>query len=564
MTSPQTATARLAPALVRKVFSIYFVLAVLLTLVQVGLDYRETYGQVIDELDATAQAFEPGIAEAVWNYQGPLAQSIARGLVDGKLILAVHIRDKSGRLQIDQAHGEVNALLDLSRRIELVHIDKEGGREVIGEMTVYANQAVVLGRVQYGLLLTVVMAILKTLGLWLIMVTVAHRLVARPLKALTEQIGAFDVAHAAKAPSVDLGASRSTELCVLRDAFNDLAGRVVAHRSELAELAASLERRVQERTAELSDKNQALSTEVQVRQAAEQALTRERDFSLALVRAIPELFVLVDERGSVVMSNPNAKRAFALVEGDTRQVSVFAATKDRGAMKAMLVEVFAAGEASCEVDLMLAGGRTSPYYVIAHRVHIDGHRCAIVVAVDISVRRAAETQMRYMALYDALTELPNRTMLHDRLTQAIVGAARSEQCMAVLFVDLDGFKAINDSAGHDVGDRVLREVGHRLRNSVRSSDTAARYGGDEFVIVLSGVANAEAVALTAQKLIETLAAPIECEGEFYKIGASIGISVLPDHGSHAAALLERADAAMYRAKRRGKSCYEFADLSRGG
>lgn len=564
MTSPQTATARLAPALVRKVFSIYFVLAVLLTLVQVGLDYRETYGQVIDELDATAQAFEPGIAEAVWNYQGPLAQSIARGLVDGKLILAVHIRDKSGRLQIDQAHGEVNALLDLSRRIELVHIDKEGGREVIGEMTVYANQAVVLGRVQYGLLLTVVMAILKTLGLWLIMVTVAHRLVARPLKALTEQIGAFDVAHAAKAPSVDLGASRSTELCVLRDAFNDLAGRVVAHRSELAELAASLERRVQERTAELSDKNQALSTEVQVRQAAEQALTRERDFSLALVRAIPELFVLVDERGSVVMSNPNAKRAFALVEGDTRQVSVFATTKDRGAMKTMLAEVFATGEASCEVDLMLAGGRTSPYYVIAHRVHIDGHRCAIVVAVDISVRRAAETQMRYMALYDALTELPNRTMLHDRLTQAIVGAARSEQCMAVLFVDLDGFKAINDSAGHDVGDSVLREVGHRLRNSVRSSDTAARYGGDEFVIVLSGVANAEAAALTAQKLIETLAVPIECEGEFYKIGASIGISVLPDHGSHAAALLERADAAMYRAKRRGKSCYEFADLSRGG
>lgn len=558
-------TGRLAPALVKKVFSIYFVLAVLLTLVQIGLDYRETYKQVLSELDATVQAFEPGIADAVWNYQGPLVQSIARGLVDGKLILAVHIRDKSGHLQIDQTHGVLTGtLLDVSRRIELMHTDREGAQEAIGEMTVYSNQSVVLGRVQYGLLLTVVTSVLKTLGLWLIMVAVTHRLVARPLKALTEQIGAFDVAHAEQPPNVDLGPSRSAELCVLRDAFNDLAGRVVTRRSELSDLAATLERHVQARTAELIEKNRALSNEVLVRQAAEQALRRERDFSLALVRAIPELFVLVDEKGSVVMSNPNAKRTFALLDGDQRRVSVFATTRDRDTMNALLAEVFEKGEASCEADLMLAGGRIAPYYLIAHRVQIDDHRCAIIVAVDISVRRAAEKQMRYMALYDALTELPNRTMLHDRLAQAITVATRSEQCMAVLFVDLDGFKAINDNAGHDVGDNVLREVGHRLRHSIRASDTAARYGGDEFVIVLSCVANVEAAAVMAQKLIETLSVPIECDGEFYKIGASIGISVLPDHGSHAAALLERADAAMYRAKRRGKSCYEFADLMSSG
>jgi diguanylate cyclase (GGDEF)-like protein len=182
------------------------------------------------------------------------------------------------------------------------------------------------------------------------------------------------------------------------------------------------------------------------------------------------------------------------------------------------------------------------------------------VAVNIATRRQIEDQMRYLALYDSLTQLPNRTMLHDRLNHAIATARRRQQKIGVLFVDLDGFKAINDSAGHEAGDNVLREVARRLQSLVRESDTVARYGGDEFVVVLPGVQDGASAAHVAAKLIDVVSAPIVCEGGTYRVGASVGISLMPDHGDSVSVLLELADAAMYGAKRRGKSCVEVAQI----
>lgn len=558
-TQGNTTPGGLAPALVKKVFSIYLCLAVVLTLIQVALDYRDTYEQVVDELDAAAKAFEPGISNAVWDFQKDIANSIAQGMVDGRLINGVRIRDKAGQMHIEQTSGNAPMGFDVSRRFELFHVDRRGQKESIGEMVVFSNHGVVLARVQYGILVALMMSALKTAGLWLIIVTFANRLIARPLKELTGQVGAFDVVNAEQVPRVDLGNHKSVELCVLRDAFNDLGDRVVAHRRELADLAATLERRVQERTAELSEKNRALGAEVLVRKAAEQAVTRERDFSVALVRAIPEIFVLVDKAGVIMMSNPNAKRVFGLTDTGLDRLNDFVSQRDRDAVSSVLTKVFCDGEATCEADMSLQGNRPSPYYMIAHRVQLDDQACAIVVAVDISVRRAAEEQMRRLALYDTLTQLPNRAMLHDRLTQATAMAARQDHCMAVLFLDLDGFKAINDGAGHEVGDMVLREVGQRLQGVVRASDTVSRYGGDEFVVVLSCVANAQAAVPVAKKLIEVIRAPIICGDQTHSVGVSVGISVFPDHAADMVSLLERADAAMYRAKRRGKGCYEFAD-----
>jgi diguanylate cyclase (GGDEF)-like protein len=152
---------------------------------------------------------------------------------------------------------------------------------------------------------------------------------------------------------------------------------------------------------------------------------------------------------------------------------------------------------------------------------------------------------------DALTGLPNRALLLDRLAQAIAGARRRRARSALLFVDLNNFKQINDTLGHAAGDQALRLAAARLASSVRATDTVSRHGGDEFVILLADVAAASDALAIAQKLSAALGAPSRVGDQMIRLTASIGISLYPDDGEDAATLIERADVAMYRAKRQG-------------
>lgn len=163
---------------------------------------------------------------------------------------------------------------------------------------------------------------------------------------------------------------------------------------------------------------------------------------------------------------------------------------------------------------------------------------------------AANRELEHMALHDSLSGLPNRALFTDRLEQAIVAAARSAGRFACVIVDLDRFKEINDTLGHDVGDAVLREVAARLDHGLRESDTVARLGGDEFAILLPGASVREAMRIAA-KLLHLLEEPVTLEDQSFVIGASIGIALYPEHGERAAQLMQRADVAMYVAKRNG-------------
>ena len=160
--------------------------------------------------------------------------------------------------------------------------------------------------------------------------------------------------------------------------------------------------------------------------------------------------------------------------------------------------------------------------------------------------------MAHFAHFDVLTDLPNRTLFDDRITQTLALAHREGTQAAVLFVDLDRFKQINDSLGHAVGDGVLQSVTARLLACVRASDTVSRHGGDEFVVLLSHLHHADNVGVVAAKLLGELAAPHDVAGHTLHITASIGISLYPDDGEEAAALIAAADAALYGAKRAGK------------
>jgi diguanylate cyclase (GGDEF)-like protein/PAS domain S-box-containing protein len=176
---------------------------------------------------------------------------------------------------------------------------------------------------------------------------------------------------------------------------------------------------------------------------------------------------------------------------------------------------------------------------------------------EIVERRQAEARVHHMAYHDSLTGLPNRALLADRLDRAMLAAQRSERGLAVMFIDLDRFKTINDSLGHMTGDQLLKEVANRLCNSVRASDTVARLGGDEFVVLLPGIRNIDESSHVAEKIIDALAAPVPLEGRMLHISPSIGICMYPDDGKDVATLMRNADSAMYHAKASGRNNYQY-------
>ena len=190
-------------------------------------------------------------------------------------------------------------------------------------------------------------------------------------------------------------------------------------------------------------------------------------------------------------------------------------------------------------------------------IDADGLAGAVVNFADITERKAAEANIWHQANYDALTGLANRRLVTHRLEQIIIDARRSREFIALLFVDLDGFKAVNDTYGHEAGDHVLQETALRLQAGVRDSDLAARLAGDEFLVVLRHLASQEHAGAVAGKLVDALAQPHRFGEHELRVSASIGIGIYPDDAATAGGLIKDADLAMYRAKEAGKNTYRY-------
>jgi diguanylate cyclase (GGDEF)-like protein/PAS domain S-box-containing protein len=303
------------------------------------------------------------------------------------------------------------------------------------------------------------------------------------------------------------------------------------------------------------------------RKTAEELLFREKERAQVTLDSIGDAVLSTDLQGKVTYLNVVAEK----ITGWTREE---AAGKD---IEEVFVIVDASTREPCVNPLRAAikKNRTvqlTPNCLLIRRdgtefaiedsaapIH-DQHGLAtgaVIVFHDVSVARAMGAEMSHMAQHDTLTNLPNRTLLQDRLTQAIATASRNDSRIAVLFLDLDGFKHINDSLSHATGDRLLQAVAKRLLAAVRTSDTVCRLGGDEFVILLSEVAHAGDAGVKARKILSALSAPFEMEQNTLRITGSIGVSTCPEDGQSAELLIRNADLAMYQAKEKGRSNYQF-------
>jgi diguanylate cyclase (GGDEF)-like protein/PAS domain S-box-containing protein len=319
-----------------------------------------------------------------------------------------------------------------------------------------------------------------------------------------------------------------------------------------------LELRVQERTAELSRMNEQLRLEITERKRAEEKLLLDAK----IIESSNEAIVITDSKAKIVDVN----KSFSSVTGYKREeiigkdpLCISSEREEAKVLWEIRKTVRKTGHWQGEIWNRRKDGEIYPVLLSISSVTDDDGLVTHYVGIfsDITKMKQTEERLQQLAHNDPLTGLPNRVLFRDRMEQAILQAERNERMAVLMLLDLDRFKNINDTFGHKVGDELLVAVGERLRTCVRKSDTVARFGGDEFTIVLSGVTETRAAAEVSKKIIETLAQPFELDGRQLFITASIGIAVYPEDSFEPDRLLQNADTALYHAKQQGRDNFEF-------
>jgi diguanylate cyclase (GGDEF)-like protein/PAS domain S-box-containing protein len=293
-------------------------------------------------------------------------------------------------------------------------------------------------------------------------------------------------------------------------------------------------------------------------------LRRRSEAELRLAAAVfdhsPEGVIVADARGRITKINP----AYARISG----------CDNKGVIGKPLSEVlFNESKTPSSVLDMLQGSDQTQWEqwcksindrryaarisVSVVRDHTGSIQQYVTIVADVTRRKLDEEKIIYQANYDQLTGLPNRTLFMDRLTRLVLEGRRAKTSVGLMFIDLDGFKAINDTLGHDAGDELLKSTARRLEKCVREADTVARLGGDEFTVIMPLIDNFEAAGFVAGRIIKSLTEPFDLGGREGRVSASIGISLLPAQASTAGELLHNADVAMYHAKHQGKANYQF-------
>jgi diguanylate cyclase (GGDEF)-like protein/PAS domain S-box-containing protein len=296
----------------------------------------------------------------------------------------------------------------------------------------------------------------------------------------------------------------------------------------------------------------------------EQKRNEERLYLAAKVlENTSESIVITDAQGIVVDVNP----AFTASTGYSREAALGQTTRallhsderDAETYARMGQAIYKKGQWQGEIWSQRKNGEFYPERLSISTITNEKGEIShyLSISSDISEKKRDEERLSFLANYDALTLLPNRNLFNLHLKDALFQAQRYRRLLALLFIDLDHFKPINDSLGHDAGDSLLKEVASRLRSNLRQSDNVARFGGDEFLVLIPQYPEISGVVLVTKKILREIERPFMICNKECRISASIGISLHPEDGSDAETLLKKADSAMYRAKEKGKNTFEF-------
>lgn len=349
----------------------------------------------------------------------------------------------------------------------------------------------------------------------------------------------------------------------IRKTMAEIQGRAQAERS-MRRMNQDLERIVLQRTSALDQSNQELTAEVARRKQMEESLVSKTAFLEAQANSTIDGILVVDGNQRKLFQNQRLVDLFQLPravaeEDDDNQVLQFVLGRiaEPEQFLRKVKYLYDHQDETSRDEIRLKDGTVLDRYS-SPVVGADGkHYGRIWVFRDITDRKLAEEQVQFLAYYDALTRLPNRSLLQDRLAKALADARRRNDTVALLFLDLDRFKIINDSLGHSVGDLLLQEVGERLKTWARDQDTVARVGGDEFLVVLTGLKDASDAATAAQRILNAMRGGVIIQGHALTVSCSIGISIFPEHGENAETLIKNADAAMYSVKDSGRNNFRF-------
>jgi diguanylate cyclase (GGDEF)-like protein/PAS domain S-box-containing protein len=317
----------------------------------------------------------------------------------------------------------------------------------------------------------------------------------------------------------------------------------------------------------LSQANSRLQAEIVERRAAEDRLFHERERAEVTLKSIGDGVITTNVDGKIMYLNPAAEKMSGWTNAEAAGLAISEVFK--------IIDPVTREPVAQPVDVALFRNEVARMEQSRILIHRDGSEStvddscapmhdpegrvigAVVVFHDVSAVRAMSLRMTHLAQHDSLTDLPNRLLLNDRLSQATALALRNNKKTAVLVLDLDRFKHVNDTLGHIVGDHLLQEIAKRIKGCMRETDTVSRQGGDEFVILLQEVSDTIGVARAATQLLSSIAQPYFIDGHEVHITGSIGISICPDDSEDADTIIQHADAAMYQAKLQGRNKYQF-------